>query len=216
MSSRIARRGPQRRGRALATGTALLAAAFLLGGCSAPAEQPASAVSAAASPATNASPGSPAASTPATQGGTEATGPSEASRMICGDETKSNIALSLHLPGPPSATDSFADGLYTCTYKLPSGTLVLTVQESASPASARSYFESLRNKLGTTTPIEGLASLGLPAYQTANGHVSFVKDSSTLFVDASKMPASNGPEKMSRSAFAFELATAILGCWNGH
>ncbi|MBG0739838.1 hypothetical protein IV500_10620 [Paeniglutamicibacter antarcticus] len=142
--------------------------------------------------------------------------PSDAAKMICGDETKTNLTSSLALPGPPESADSWADKLYTCTYTLPAGKLVLSVKESDDPTSARAYFDALQLKLGSTESIDGLANLGLPAYKTADGNVVFTKDNMTLQVDASALTETVGPHSVSRTELSFEIATAILGCWREH
>ncbi len=136
--------------------------------------------------------------------------------MICGDETKTNLMSSLALPGPPEGTDSWADKLYTCTYSLPAGKLVLSVKESDNPTSARAYFDALQHRLGSTEPIDGLSNLGLPAFKTADGNVVFVKDNMTLQVDGTALSKTVGPHSVSRTEVSFEIATAILGCWREH
>lgn len=138
---------------------------------------------------------------------------SDASLMICGKEPRADIAVILALDTPPQTVDSWADELYTCTYHLPAGALVLSVKESADEASALSYFNALGTNLAPITPIEGLANLGLPAYETSDGAVVFVKDNMTLQVDASKLPDKIGPHDVSRNALAYQVATTILACW---
>lgn len=135
--------------------------------------------------------------------------------MVCGAETRDNIAKILALAAAPHTVDSWADRLYTCTYHLAGGPLVLSVKESGDAASARGYFDALRPTLGTTQTIEGLANLGLPGYETADGTVVFVKDNMTLQIDARKLPDSVGPHNVSRTDLAYQIATAVLGCWTG-
>lgn len=91
----------------------------------------------------------------------------------------------------------------------------MRVKESASPAAARSYFDSLQKDLASTSPIEGMANLGLPAFKTDDGGVVFAKDSMTLYVDATKLPANVNPNGVSRSEFSYEVATTVLACWQG-
>jgi hypothetical protein len=106
--------------------------------------------------------------------------------MICGQETKDDISSILALQAAPHTTSNWADSTYTCTYHLADGPLVISVKESANPASARTYFDSLQGKLQGAAPIKGLANLGFPAFQTSGGAVVFLKDSSTLYVDATR------------------------------
>ncbi len=189
------------------------AALIVLAGCGAPAAQ----LGAAAAQATSVQPGPGAASSaPSTSGTAAGSTPSAAAQMICGDETKTNLASSLALPGPPQSADSWSDQLYTCTYALPAGQLVLSVKESESPASARAYFDALQKTLGSAEAIEGLANLGLPAYKTADGNVVFVKDNMTLQVNGTGLTGTVGPHAVSRTELSFEVATAILGCWREH
>ena len=104
--------------------------------------------------------------------------------------------------------------LYTCTYRLPAGRLVISVKESGTVPSAHTYFTALRGNLGASHTLRGLPALGLPAYETTDGTVVFVKDDKTLHVDGTGLPrnAANGE---SRTNLAYTIATDILGCWNG-
>lgn len=133
--------------------------------------------------------------------------------MVCGEETRANIVRILALPTPPRSTDSWADRLYTCTYALPAGPLVLSVKEAADPGAGRAHFERLQRTTAQAERIAGLANLGLPAFQTPASSV-FVKDSFVLTVDATALPATLGPHQVSRNAFTYEVATAVLACWS--
>ncbi|GAC1569150.1 MAG: hypothetical protein NVS3B6_22530 [Pseudarthrobacter sp.] len=173
---------------------------------------PASSV-AAAPPAGAAGAGSPALPSPSDIPAGAAGGPSAAAKMVCGEETRANIVRILALPATPGTTDTWADKLYTCTYALPAGSLVLSVKEAADPAAARAYFDSSQKTTAQAAPIEGLTNLGFPAYESPASAV-FVKDSFVLTVDAAALPATVGPHNVSRSAFAYEVAAAILACWS--
>jgi hypothetical protein len=59
-----------------------------------------------------------------------------------------------------------------------------------------------------------MANLGLPAFETTAGSAVFVKDSFVLTVDATALKTNLGPHNVSRSAFAYEVATAVLACWS--
>ena len=141
--------------------------------------------------------------------------PSASAKMICGPETQDNVAKVLALPARPHTTDSWANTLYTCTYHLADGPLVLSVKESADDQAARGYFDALRVTLGSTHSIDGLANLGLSAYQDTAGSVVFIKDNMTLRVDAAQLPDKIGPHSVSRHELAYEIATAVLACWSG-
>ena len=135
--------------------------------------------------------------------------------MVCGEEIRGRIAQILALPSVPAPSSSWAGGLYTCSYRLPGGLLVLSVKESEDPAAARAYATAAKGRLPGAVPIEGLAALGLPAYGSPAGAVVFVKDSFTLTVDATGLGGTVGPQGISRSSFAYQIATDVLACWSG-
>lgn len=143
------------------------------------------------------------------------TGPSDSARMVCSAEVHRDIATALGLPTEPSSTSTWAGHLYTCTYALAGGPFVIEVKELPSVAAAHSYFGQMRRDLPAAQPLLGLASLGLPGYQTPNGTVIFLKDDKTLSVDAAAMNGPIGSQRVSRTDFAYQIATDILGCWNG-
>ena len=134
--------------------------------------------------------------------------------MVCGDETRANVARVLSLSAAPATREAWVDKLYTCAYALPTGALVLSVKEAADPAAARVHFDGLQQRTTAARPIEGMANLGLPAFETSAGSVVFVKDSFVLTVDATALPATLGPHNVSRNAFSYEIATAVLACWS--
>jgi hypothetical protein len=133
--------------------------------------------------------------------------------MICEDETRSSIMGILALPAPPPSADAWADGLYTCTYTLPAGSFVLSVKEAPDPAAARTHFDALQQQTPSAHPIEGMANLGFPAFQTPTAAV-FVKDNFVLTVDATALPPTLGPHDVKPGAFAYEVATTVLACWS--
>lgn len=201
----------------------LAVASLLLSGCSAAVGTPGQEQVSPESPATAAA--APASSSPAPTGSTPAAakaavntagGPSEASRMICNDETKGDVAQILALTSAPSTDTAWADSTYTCTYRLDGGPLVISVKESPDAAAARKHFDALQKKLPGAEPIKGLANLGFPAYQTPDGSVVFLKDNSTLHVDGSRLPAALGPDGVTPAAFSYQVATTILACWTEH
>jgi hypothetical protein len=198
---------------------ALALVSLLLSACTAAAGSTSPVESAAAGTAAQpdaALPPRPAAAHPDDQhAGTQPTGPSEASKMICAQETKDDISSILALQQAPHTVDSWANSTYTCTYHLAQGPLVISVTESPDPATARNTFDTLQGKL-QAIPINGLANLGFPAAQTTDGSVLFLKDSSTLHVDATGLPADVGPQNVKRTDFAYQVATTILACWKEH
>lgn len=141
-------------------------------------------------------------------------GPSASARMVCSSEVRRDVATALALKAPPSATATWSNHLYTCTYHLVGGPLVFSVKESGSVPTAHTYVTALRHRLAPTQPLRGAVSLGLPAYQTSAGNVIFLKDDKTLQVNATAMPQHIGPHRESRSTFAYQMATDVLGCWS--
>lgn len=136
--------------------------------------------------------------------------------MICGDEVQTRLKTVLGLSQQPKGTSSWQPPLYTCTYRLPSGPLVLTVRVLASSAAARTAFEQQRAATPGATPIQGLASLGLPSYETRDGLVGFAKDNFVFRADAHAMREPIGPAAMTRTAFAYSISATVLACWSEH
>lgn len=133
--------------------------------------------------------------------------------MVCGEETRANIVKILALPSVPGTAATWADKLYTCTYTLPGGALVLSVKQAPDPDAAHTYFQDLQRSTVAATPIEGLANLGFPAFQTPSSAI-FVKDNFVLTVDAAALPETLGPNHVTRDAFAYQVATTVLACWS--
>lgn len=146
---------------------------------------------------------------------TRAAGPSQSARMVCSSEIRRDVATALALHAEPAPSATWADGLYTCTYHLPSGRLVLAVKQLKSGPSAHAYFDHVRQHLAPTQQIVGLASLGLASFETPTGTVMFLKDDKTLEVDATSFSSRVGPALVSPTDFAYQIATDILGCWTG-
>ncbi len=138
--------------------------------------------------------------------------PSATAKMVCGPEILGSVMQSLNLTKAPHTTSSWHNDLFSCTYELPMGTLVLSVQQSKSDAAAGSYFATLRPTLGRT---ETLIGLGKSAYGTSEGTVVVVKDDKTLRVDATRLPAVFGSNQQKRADYAYEIASDVLGCWTG-
>lgn len=142
--------------------------------------------------------------------------PSKQARMICESEIRRNVATLMGLSTPPPSKTSWADHLYTCTYQLPVGPLVLSVKELPDVAAARTYFNATRQRLGLTKPLAGIVGLGLPAYENKTGTVLFLKDNMILEVNATALPRQVGPQDVSPAALAYTVATGVLACWTEH
>ena len=144
------------------------------------------------------------------RGGAAAAKPSASTAMICNAETHKAIAEVLRLPHSPTSSSSWADDVYTCTYRLAIGNLVVSTKQSHDATTARRYFAAARGRLA---PTETLYGLGAAAYGNRAGIVVLVKDDDTLTVDARGLPAVFGPENSKRYDFAYQIASDILGCW---
>ncbi|WP_104046122.1 hypothetical protein [Arthrobacter sp. ZGTC412] len=149
-------------------------------------------------------------------GATKANKPSDAALMVCGDQPMDRLAATLDLKQDPHTTNDWADSTFTCSYHLEQGDLVISVKEAKDQATALTYFDAMQALETDAKPIEGLANLGFPAYETADGSAVFQKDSFVLQVDAADLPATIGPDSVTRNALAYQLSTTILACWIEH
>jgi hypothetical protein len=139
--------------------------------------------------------------------------PSKAAKMVCTGDVRDEVKTVLKLSSPAPISTSWQDQLYTCTYALPMGKMVLSVKESAGKPAAVAYFQALRTRLGSTQPAPGL---GEQAYATKTGTVVVLKDNTTLRVDTTGLPAVFGPQQQRRTDLAYEIASVVLGCWVEH
>ena len=149
-------------------------------------------------------------------GATSIDGPSEAAKMVCGDQPMERLTAILDLEQDPHTINDWANSTFTCTYHLDEGDLVISVQEAKDQPTALTYFDAMQALAEDAEPIDGLANLGFPAYETADGTAVFQKDSFVLQVDASGLPATIGPDAVTRNALAYQLSTTILACWIEH
>lgn len=142
--------------------------------------------------------------------------PSAAAAMICSDKTHASLQHSLGLASVPRSTSRWAGGIYTCTYHLVGGDLVVSVQDTTDPTAGRQYFDTVTARLPGLAPIRGLESFGLPGEQNGAGDVLFIKDGKTLLVDATALPAQVGRYQQTPAEVAYALAASIVACWSGH
>jgi hypothetical protein len=183
---------------------ALAAAALLLTGCAATgaSDEP--------DPAGDMSPGMSMTHREAASGSPAVGAPSEAARMICTAEIREAVGRATELESVAKGTSSWAGRLYTCTYQLRGGPLVLSVEDSAKLAAGRRYFTALHDRATSARPLRGLLNFGLPSYQTSAGSVVFLKDGKTLTVDATELPTQNGKAP---TDVAYAVAAAVVACW---
>lgn len=139
--------------------------------------------------------------------------PSAASKMVCAGDVPAQVRIVLKLSAPAPTSTSWQDRLYTCTYTLPMGKMVLSVKESDDKPAARDYFQALRAKLGDTAP---LLAVGEQAYATKTGTAVVLKDNMTLRVDTTGLPEVFGPQQQRRTDLAYQMATVVMGCWINH
>lgn len=146
----------------------------------------------------------------AAEAGAPAAGPSAAARMICSTEVRTDIRKVLALKTTPQPTSRWTNHVYTCTYRLPMGTFVISVTESTDAAAAQTVAANLRKSLSQPRATAGLTAT---SFATPQGLVALVKDNDTLQVDATRLPKQFGEQQQKRTDFAYEIASDILGCW---
>ena len=185
---------------------ALLAVPLLLGGC---------AGAQAETMAADHSMGDVATGHQTQPGGQAATGdaPPERAAMVCDDEISDELTQILRLDAPAHTVTSWDGQVFTCTYHLPMGPLVLQVNVSGSKKEAGAFFDARAAELPQA---EKTVGLGERAIRTDTGVVVVVKDDMTLTVDGTGLPEVFGANGQRRSALAFEVASDILGCWTQH
>jgi hypothetical protein len=143
--------------------------------------------------------------------------PSPAARMVCDGDVSADVERILGLDGEPTRNASWAEPMYTCTYSLDEGPLVLSVHDATDAKSGRDHFETLRTTFDDTKDLAGMYGLGLPAYETDDGTVVFIKDNKTLQVDATQLPDGLGPDNdLDQTGLAYAVATSVLACWEKH
>lgn len=139
--------------------------------------------------------------------------PSPAALMVCDTEIRSDVRTLFRLPEQPAPQASWHAGIYQCRYALPHGRLAIAVSEDGTHRAALARLTTARHHATSPRTISGLASFGLPAFETPDGVVMFVKDDKTLTVDARALPAAGTPDRQSRGDVAYQIASDILSCW---
>jgi hypothetical protein len=136
-----------------------------------------------------------------------------AAQMVCSDEIRGEVADAVKVASVPAPVSAWADHVYTCTYTLPMGRLVLSVSVSPSTAAARDHLGKLRVQLAATAPEPGL---GQQAYSAAPGTVIAVKDNMVLTVDTTGLPDDLGATHEKRLDLARVIAAGVFNCWTGN
>lgn len=144
-------------------------------------------------------------------------GPSAAAQMICGGDVAQDVTRILGLVRHPESRAAWEEPVFTCTYDLKEGPLTLSVHDATDRQAGRAHFDAVRADLGETKSLKGMYGLGLPAYETDDGTVVFIRDGKTLRVDATALPGSLGTdEDMSQTELSYAVATSVLACWTDH
>jgi hypothetical protein len=133
--------------------------------------------------------------------------PSGAARIACGDEAFSDVADALGLTAAPLAP-TWTAPTYSCRYVYPTGVMVVSVTDNASPAAATTAFTAGRPSDAATIP-----AVGQDAYARADGSAVVRKDSQILTVDVSGLPDPFGSPPHPRNIQAIDIALVILECW---
>jgi hypothetical protein len=138
--------------------------------------------------------------------------PPAAARMICSDDIRGQVARSLNLGSVAAPRAAWADHVYTCTYTLPMGQLVLSVTVAPSDNAARGELQAMRGRLPDAQEQLGL---GRQAYGSAAGTLIAEKDNMVLQVDATRLPDDLGSDHEPRLFIAQAIAAGVFDCWSG-
>jgi hypothetical protein len=137
--------------------------------------------------------------------------PSKIATQVCSFEAIQDINAAVGETTSVS-TPTWATHLYSCTYRYPTGAMVLSVKELSSWGQTTAYFQQLARLMGDSRTIQGL---GQGAFQTTDGSMVVRKDWKVLLVDTAGLPAQFGQPLTSSGEVAVTVADVILGCWNG-
>lgn len=145
-------------------------------------------------------------------GATVAPGPSPEAEMVCSAEAETDITgvLGVSLVSRPTAT--WAAPVYTCTYALSAGPMVLSVRELGDAAETSTYFDAAQR--AATEPVS-LPGLGEAAFSESTGNVLVRKDFKILLVDVTGLPEFFGQPRLARVAIGIQVGRIIMACWIG-
>lgn len=149
--------------------------------------------------------------------GGDATGPSAAARMVCAGQVVDGVTRIMAFDRAVEPESAWKAPEFTCTFPLPGGPLVLSVHDASDPTAGEAHFHTRRAGVAEAVPIRGVSSLGLPAYETPDGTVAFVKDGKTLEADASALSDELvSRQDLTRTEIAYAVASSVLACWTEH
>jgi hypothetical protein len=139
--------------------------------------------------------------------------PPAAAQMVCSDEIRNQVSDALAPAAVPAPQSTWVDHVFTCTYALAAGPLVLSVAVAPTNAAAADTLQTMRTQLDATEPQPGL---GEQAFGAQNGTVLAVKDNMVLHVDATALSGDLGVVYAAPIDLARLLAAAVFNCWIGN
>jgi hypothetical protein len=137
--------------------------------------------------------------------------PSNIATMVCQKKAQTEIGDAMGV-GAMVTNRTWAGHVYSCDYRYPDATMVVSVKELSSWSQTLRYFNGLAKSLGKTV---SLPNLGQGAFQVQNGSVVVRKDWKVLLVNVHGLPVRFGAPPGSRAELATTVAVTILGCWDG-
>ena len=144
--------------------------------------------------------------------------PSAAARMVCAGDVVDDVTRIMDASTEVDPTSSWQAPTFTCRFDLDAGPLRLSVHDATDAATGMAHFQTERLSTTEATSIKGAYNLGLPAYQTKTGIVSFIKDHKTLQVDATALSGKRHgiDNTKTPTQIAYAIATSVLACWTKH
>lgn len=104
--------------------------------------------------------------------------------MVCAGDVVDDVSRIMDVDGGLEPSSQWSAPVFTCTFDLEEGPLVLSVHDADDRAAGMAHFQELCTGTSGATAIRGVHSLGLPAHGTSAGTAAFVRDGTTLEVDA--------------------------------
>ena len=138
-------------------------------------------------------------------GAKDADGDANPATDVCAPMVANGIIEFLGGPLPSPQQGAWAGHVYTCTYPLGGGQLVLTVTQLRTKAAATTAYNRLVRRTTRRTRLNGL---GNAAYQTPDGTLVARKDQFVLDADPTGAPPGVRPADL-----AFAAVVAVMGCW---
>ena len=133
--------------------------------------------------------------------------------MVCSDEIRGKVQQVLKLPALPTVHSTWIKQVYTCTYDLPVGPMVLSVQVAPTKPVAEAAFQSRQKATAGATVLNGL---GEHAYRHPDRHRRRHQGRDDAHRRHHRAAAVFGAEQQKRTDLAYEIASDVLGCWTGN